>query len=295
MTIIDGKQTAADIREEIKGEVSELVKQGKRPPHLVAVLVGNDPASLAYIGNKERLSKKVGFKSTLLHFDENISEADLLKTVDELNRDESVDGYIIQLPLPAHINEQKIIMAIEPDKDVDGFHPVNLGKMLVQLSGFLPATPYGIMELIKRYNIETSGKNVLIIGRSLIVGRPLSILMSQKRNGGNATVTVAHSHTKNIKQLAQQADIIVTALGKAHFLTADMVKEGVVVIDAGINSINDPNTKRGYRLVGDADFENIIKKASYITPVPGGVGPMTIVMLLKNTLQAYKLAESRKL
>ncbi len=295
MTIIDGKQTAADIREEIKGEVSELVKQGKRPPHLVAVLVGNDPASLAYIGNKERLSKKVGFKSTLLHFDENISEADLLKTVDELNRDESVDGYIIQLPLPAHINEQKIIMAIEPDKDVDGFHPVNLGKMLVQLSGFLPATPYGIMELIKRYNIETSGKNVLIIGRSLIVGRPLSILMSQKRNGGNATVTVAHSHTKNIKQLAQQADIIVTALGKAHFLTADMVKEGVVVIDAGINSIDDPNTKRGYRLVGDADFENIIKKASYITPVPGGVGPMTIVMLLKNTLQAYKLAESRKL
>ena len=292
MTIIDGKQTAADIREEIKSEVSELVKQGKRPPHLVAVLVGNDPASLAYVGSKERFSKKVGFKSTLLHFDENISEADLLKTVDELNRDESVDGYIVQLPLPAHIDEQKIIMAIDPDKDVDGFHPVNLGKMLVQLPGFLPATPYGIMELIKRYNIETSGKNVLIIGRSLIVGRPLSILMSQKRLGGNATVTLAHSRTKNIKQLAQQADIIVTALGKPHFLTADMVKDGVVVIDAGINSVDAPDTKRGYKLVGDADFENISKKASYMTPVPGGVGPMTIAMLLKNTLQAYKLVES---
>jgi len=292
MTIIDGKQTAADIREEIKSEVSELVKQGKRPPHLVAVLVGNDPASLAYVGSKERFSKKVGFKSTLLHFDETISEADLLKTVDELNRDESVDGYIVQLPLPAHIDEQKIIMAIDPDKDVDGFHPVNLGKMLVQLPGFLPATPYGIMELIKRYNIETSGKNVLIIGRSLIVGRPLSILMSQKRLGGNATVTLAHSRTKNIKQLAQQADIIVTALGKPHFLTADMVKDGVVVIDAGINSVDAPDTKRGYKLVGDADFENISKKASYMTPVPGGVGPMTIAMLLKNTLQAYKLVES---
>ena len=294
MRLIDGKQTAADIREEIKSEVSELVKQGKRPPHLVAVLVGNDPASLAYVGSKERLSKKVGFKSTLLHFDETISEADLLKTVDELNRDEAVDGYIVQLPLPAHIDEQKIIMAIDPDKDVDGFHPVNLGKMLVQLPGFLPATPYGIMELIKRYHIETEGKNVLIIGRSLIVGRPLSILMSQKRAGGNATVTVAHSRTKNIKELAQQADIIVTALGKAHFLTADMVKDGVVVIDAGINSIDAPDTKRGYKLVGDADFENISKKASYMTPVPGGVGPMTIAMLLKNTLQAYKLAESGK-
>ena len=292
MTIIDGKQTAADIREEIKNEVAELVQQGKRPPHLVAVLVGNDPASLAYVGSKERFSKKVGFKSTLLHFDETISEADLLKTVDELNRDESVDGYIVQLPLPAHIDEQKIIMAIDPDKDVDGFHPVNLGKMLVQLPGFLPATPYGIMELIKRYNIETSGKNVLIIGRSLIVGRPLSILMGQKRLGGNATVTLAHSRTKNIKQLAQQADIIVTALGKPHFLTADMVKDGVVVIDAGINSVDAPDTKRGYKLVGDADFENISKKASYMTPVPGGVGPMTIAMLLKNTLQAYKLVES---
>ncbi len=292
MRLIDGKQTAADIREEIKGEVSELVKQGKRPPHLVAVLVGNDPASMTYVNSKERLAKKIGFDSTVLRLDETISEADLLKTVDELNRDESVDGYIVQLPLPAHIDEQKIIMAIDPDKDVDGFHPVNLGKMLVQLPGFLPATPYGIMELIKRYNIETSGKNVLIIGRSLIVGRPLSILMSQKREGGNATVTVAHSRTKNIKELTLKADIIITALGKAHFLTADMVKEGVVVIDAGINSIEAPETKRGYRLVGDADFENISKKAAYMTPVPGGVGPMTIAMLLKNTLQAYKLVES---
>ncbi len=288
MILIDGKQTAADIREEIKNEVAEIVKQGKRPPHLVAVLVGNDPASMTYVGSKERLSKKVGFNSTLLHFDENISEADLLKTVADLNRDDTVDGYIVQLPLPSHIDSQKVIMAIDPAKDVDGFHPVNLGKMMAQLPGFLPATPYGIIELIKRYNIETSGKNVLIIGRSLIVGRPLSILMSQKREGGNATVTVAHSRTKNIKELALQADIIITALGKAHFLTADMVKDGVVVIDAGINSIDAPETKRGYRLVGDADFENISKKASYMTPVPGGVGPMTIAMLLKNTLQAYK-------
>ncbi len=287
MILIDGKQTAADIREEIKNEVTGWVNQGKRPPHLVAVLVGNNPASLTYVRSKERLSKKAGFNSTLLHFDENISEAELLETVDKLNRDNTVDGYIVQLPLPAHIDSQKIIMAIDPNKDVDGFHPVNLGKMMTQLPGFLPATPYGIIELIKRYKIETSGKNALIIGRSLIVGRPLSVLMSQKREGGNATVTVAHSRTKNIKELALQADIIVTALGKAHFLTADMVKEGVVIIDAGINTIEAPGTKRGYRLVGDADFENISKKASFITPVPGGVGPMTIAMLLKNTLQAY--------
>ena len=289
MILLDGKKTATDIREDIKNEVAELVKQYKRPPHLVAVLVGNDPASLAYVKSKERLAKKAGFTSTILHFDKAVSESDLLKTIDSLNRDATVDGYIVQLPLPKHIDEQKIIMAIDPDKDVDGFHPVNLGKMIAQLPGFLPATPYGIVELIKRYNIKTEGKNVLIIGRSLIVGRPLSILMSQKRPGGNATVTLAHSRTQHIKQLSQQADVIVTALGKPHFLTEDMVKEDVVVIDAGINSIEDSGTKSGYKLVGDADFENVSRKASYITPVPGGVGPMTIAMLLKNTLEAYKL------
>ena len=287
MTIIDGKQTAADIRNRIGEQVAQSLAKGNRPPHLVAVIVGDDPASKTYVRSKERSAEKIGFKSTVIRLEAKTSEAELLKVVDNLNNDEGVDGYIVQLPLPKHIDEQKIIMAIRPDKDVDGFHPMNLGKMLAQLPTLLPATPYGILELINRYNIETSGKNVLIIGRSLIVGRPLSVLLSQKRKGGNATVTVAHSRTKNIKDLALQSDIIITALGKAHFLTADMVKEGVVVIDAGINSVDAPDTKRGYKLVGDADFENISKKASYMTPVPGGVGPMTIAMLLKNTFQAY--------
>ena len=287
MILIDGKQTAADIRSQIGEQVAQLVAEGNRPPHLVAVIVGDDPASKAYVRNKERSAEKIGFKSTVIRLEAETSEAELLKIVDNLNKDEGVDGYIVQLPLPKHIDEQKITMAIRPDKDVDGFHPMNLGKMLAQLPTLLPATPYGILELINRYDIETSGKNVLIIGRSLIVGRPLSVLLSQKRKGGNATVTVAHSRTKNIKDLALQSDIIITALGKAHFLTADMVKDGVVVIDAGINSVDAPDTKRGYKLVGDADFENISKKASYMTPVPGGVGPMTIAMLLKNTFQTY--------
>ena len=287
MILIDGKQTAADIRSQIGEQVAKSVAKGNRPPHLVAVIVGDDPASKAYVRNKERSAEKIGFKSTVIRLEAETSEAELLKIVDNLNKDEGVDGYIVQLPLPKHIDEQKITMAIRPDKDVDGFHPMNLGKMLAQLPTLLPATPYGILELINRYDIETSGKNVLIIGRSLIVGRPLSVLLSQKRKGGNATVTVAHSRTKNIKDLALQSDIIITALGKAHFLTADMVKDGVVVIDAGINSVDAPGTKRGYKLVGDADFENISKKASYMTPVPGGVGPMTIAMLLKNTFQTY--------
>ena len=287
MILIDGKKISGDIKNEIRTEVDHIVSKGKRPPHLTAVLVGNDAASLSYVRSKEKASRQAGFTSSLLHLDENISEEELLAHIDRLNRDDKVDGYIVQLPLPSHIDEHKIIMAIDPDKDVDGFHPVNLGKMTAQLPGFIPATPYGILELLIRYNIPTEGKRVLIIGRSLIVGRPLSILMSQKRKGGNATVTVAHSRTRNIKQLARQADIIVTALGKAHFLTADMVKEGVVIIDAGINSIEAPEKKRGYKLVGDVDFENVSKKASYITPVPGGVGPMTIAMLLKNTLEAY--------
>lgn len=287
MKIIDGKKISSDIKDEIAQQVKKIVAQGQRPPHLTAVLVGNDPASLSYVKSKEKASEKVGFTSSLLHLDENISEKELLKIVQELNDDSKVDGYIVQLPLPPHIDEQKIIMAVHPDKDVDGFHPMNLGKMTAQLPGFIPATPFGILELIKRYKIATEGKQVLIIGRSLIVGRPLSILLSQKREGGNATVTVAHSRTQNIKQLSLQADIIITALGKAHFLKADMVKEAVVIIDAGINSIDAPERKRGYRLVGDVDFDNVSKKASYITPVPGGVGPMTIAMLLQNTLLAY--------
>jgi methylenetetrahydrofolate dehydrogenase (NADP+)/methenyltetrahydrofolate cyclohydrolase len=287
MTIIDGKKISNEIKNEISHDVAKLVAQNKRPPHLTAVLVGNDAASLTYVKSKERSSAAVGFTSSLLHFDTSITEQKLLNVVEQLNNDPAIDGYIVQLPLPSHIDEHKIIMAIDPDKDVDGFHPVNLGKMLVQLPGFLPATPYGILELINRYDIQTEGKNILIIGRSLIVGRPLSILLSQKRKGGNATVTVAHSRTKNIKSLCLQSDIIITALGQAHFLKADMVKEGVVVIDAGINSIDAPETRRGYRLVGDVDFENVSKKAAYITPVPGGVGPMTIAMLLKNTFDAY--------
>jgi len=287
MKIIDGKKISSDIKEEIAQKVRQITAQSLRPPHLTAVLVGNDPASLSYVKSKEKASSKVGFTSSLIHLNENITEEELLKIIDDLNRDDSVDGYIVQLPLPEHINEQKIITAIDPNKDVDGFHPLNLGKMLAQLPGFLPATPYGILELINRYNIDTDGKQVLIIGRSLIVGRPLSILLGQKRKGGNATVTLAHSHTRNIKQLALQADIIVTALGKPHFLTEDMLKEGVVIIDAGINSIEAPGSPKAYRLVGDVDFENVAPKTSYITPVPGGVGPMTIAMLLKNTLDAY--------
>jgi len=288
MILIDGKKTAEIIKNNIQVEVEKSVNQGNRAPHLVAVLVGNDPASLSYVRSKERQSKKIGFTSELIQLDKNTTEEALLKVVDELNKNDAIDGYIVQLPLPAHINQHKIIMAIDPDKDVDGFHPVNLGKMLAQLPGFLPATPYGILELINRYKIPTEGKNVLIIGRSLIVGRPLSVLMSQKREGGNATVTVAHSRTKNLKDLSRQADVIITALGSPHFLTADMVKEEVAIIDAGINQIEAPDTKRGYKLVGDVDFEAVSRKASYITPVPGGVGPMTIAMLLKNTLKAYK-------
>jgi len=287
MILIDGKKTAEKIKSAIAQQVQDLLQQGKRPPHLTAVLVGNDPASLAYVKSKERNSKKIGFTSDLLHFDTDISEEKLLQVVQDLNNNPLVDGYIVQLPLPKHIDPHKIILAIDPTKDVDGFHPVNLGKMLAGLPGFLPATPYGILKLIQEYNIETVGKSVLVIGRSLIVGRPVSILLSQKREGGNATVTLAHSKTKNLKELSLKADIIVTALGSPGFLSADMVKEGVVIIDAGINSVTDKNAKRGYRLVGDVDFDKVSKKASFITPVPGGVGPMTIAMLLQNTLDAY--------
>ncbi len=289
MILIDGKNTAADIKKEIQTEVAHWRQQGYRPPNLVAVLVGNDPASLTYVRSKERQAKQIGFNSSLIQLPFETTEQTLLNIISKLNHDTKVDGYIIQLPLPSHIDSQKVIMAIDPHKDVDGFHPLNLGKMLVGLPAFLPATPYGIIELIKRYDIPTDGKDVLIIGRSLIVGRPLSILLSQKRTGGNATVTLAHSHTKNLKHHSLKADIIITALGQPNFLKADMVKDGVVIIDAGINELAAPETKRGYRLVGDVDFKGVSLKASYITPVPGGVGPMTIAMLLKNTWKAYKL------
>ena len=288
MIIIDGKHTAEEIYSELRKETEKIVSSGKRPPSLVAILVGNDPASTHYVRSKEKIAKKIGFSSQTIHFPISITQEELLQEIKKLNNNPDIDGYIVQLPLPKHIDEQEIIFAINPDKDIDGFHPLNLGKMLVQSEGFLPATPYGILELIKRYDINTVGKKVVIIGRSLIVGRPLSILLNQKHVGGNATVCVAHSKTKNLKKLTLSADILITALGKPEFVTADMVKEGVVVIDAGINQIEDKNSAKGYKLVGDVKFDEVSKKASYITPVPGGVGPMTIAMLMVNTMRAYK-------
>ncbi len=288
MTLLDGKKTAEQIKEELGIEVKQLVAEGKRAPHLAAVLVGNDGASLTYVNSKVKSCEKIGFGSTLVKLDETIKEEELLSIIDGLNNNPRVDGYIVQLPLPKHINEQKVLMAINPDKDVDGFHPTNFGRMALDLPAFIPATPYGILELLERYKIDTSGKNVLVIGRSHIVGRPMSILMSQKRPAGDATVTVAHSRTKNLKELSLQADIIVAALGIAEFLTGDMVKEGAVIVDVGITRVDDDSKKSGFRLLGDVHFESVAPKASYITPVPGGVGPMTIAMLMKNTLLAYK-------
>jgi methylenetetrahydrofolate dehydrogenase (NADP+)/methenyltetrahydrofolate cyclohydrolase len=288
MTILDGKKTSNDIKNEIALSVKEIVAKGSRPPHLVAVIVGEDGASLTYVGSKVRACKKVGFDSTLIKLSENISEQELLLKVKELNENDAIDGYIVQLPLPKHIDSQKILMAVDPDKDVDGFHPTNFGKMALNLPTFISATPYGIMELLDRYNVETSGKHTVVIGRSDIVGRPISILMSRKSNPGNSTVTLAHSRTKNIKELTLQADIIISALGVPNFVKADMVKESAVIIDVGITRISD-NSAKGYKIVGDVDYENVSKKSSFITPVPGGVGPMTIAMLLKNTLLAYKL------
>ena len=288
MTILDGKKTSNDIKAEIAESVKEITANGSRPPHLAAIIVGDDGASLTYVGSKVRACKKVGFDSTLIKLSENILEQELLLKVKELNENDAIDGYIVQLPLPKHIDSQKILMAVDPDKDVDGFHPTNFGKMALNLPTFISATPYGIMELLDRYNVETSGKHTVVIGRSDIVGRPISILMSRKSNPGNSTVTLAHSRTKNIKELTLQADIIISALGVPNFVKADMVKESAVIIDVGITRISD-NSAKGYKIVGDVDYENVSKKSSFITPVPGGVGPMTIAMLLKNTLLAYKL------
>ncbi len=286
MILLDGKKIANDLKVEIKRVVEQRVEDEKKIPHLAAVLIGNDGASLTYVGSKVRSCDQIGFKSTLIRLEENISEKILLQKIYELNQDDSLDGYIVQLPLPKHIDEEKILLAIDPNKDVDGFHPANFGKMALEMEAFIPATPFGIIELIDRYGIETSGKHCVVIGRSHIVGRPISILMSQKGKAGNATVTVAHSRTKNIKELTLNADIIISALGIPEFLRADMVKKGVVVIDVGITRVPDKGAPKGYVIKGDVAFDEVSKKASAITPVPGGVGPMTIAMLLKNTLLA---------
>jgi methylenetetrahydrofolate dehydrogenase (NADP+)/methenyltetrahydrofolate cyclohydrolase len=284
--LIDGKKVAGEIKLEIAKEVSLLRLQGKKIPHLAAILVGNNGSSETYVANKVKDCKEVGFKSTLLTFTVDITEAELLEKIDELNNDDDVDGFIVQLPLPAHISENKIIEAINPEKDADGFHPVNIGKMVIGLPGYLPATPFGIVELFKRYKIDSRGKSCVVIGRSNIVGRPLSILMSQK--GIDATVTVVHSRSRNINEIVGGADIIIAAIGSPGFVTAGMVKVGAVVIDVGTTRIPSPDAKSGYKLAGDVDFENVAPKCSYITPVPGGVGPMTRVSLLRNTLMAVK-------
>lgn len=286
MIVLDGKKTATALKEEIKLTVDNRINDGKKIPHLAAVLVGNDGASLTYVGSKVRSCEQIGIKSTLIHLKDTISENDLLQKIIQLNNDDSLDGYIVQLPLPKHINEEKILLAIDPRKDVDGFHPSNFGRMALEMNSFIPATPYGIMELLKRYKIETSGKHCLVIGRSHIVGRPISILMSQKGPYGNATVTVAHSRTQNIEVLTRSADIIVSALGIPEFLKADMVKQDVVIIDVGITRVPDTSHPKGYVIKGDVAYEEVARKAYAITPVPGGVGPMTIAMLLKNTLLA---------
>lgn len=286
MEILDGKKISNQIKDEIAVEVAQMKERGEKVPHLAAVLVGNDGASLTYVGSKVRSCKKIGFESTLVHLPEDTTEDKLLEQVASLNANPDIDGYIVQLPLPKHINEQKVLMAVDPDKDVDGFHPTNFGKMALDMKSFIPATPFGIMELLRRYNVDTEGKHTVVIGRSHIVGRPISILMSQKGKAANSTVTLTHSRTKDIKELTLQADIIVSALGVPNFLKADMVKEDVTIIDVGITRVPDESRERGYYITGDVDFENVSKKASYITPVPGGVGPMTIAMLLKNTLLA---------
>ncbi|MCC8173022.1 MAG: bifunctional methylenetetrahydrofolate dehydrogenase/methenyltetrahydrofolate cyclohydrolase FolD [Odoribacter sp.] len=286
MELIDGKKISGEIKQELADKVNQLKQKGKKIPHLAAVLVGNDAASETYVASKVKSCREVGFTSSELRYDADITEEQLLEVVDRLNKDDDIDGYIVQLPLPKHISEEKILLAINPDKDVDGFHPFNVGKMVTGLPTYLPATPAGIVELLKRYNIETTGKHCVVLGRSNIVGTPMSVLMSRKAKHGDCTVTICHSRTKNIKEFTLQADILIVALGIPHFVTADMVKEGCVVIDVGIHRVPSDKTKSGFRLTGDVDFEGVAPKCSYITPVPGGVGPMTIVSLLQNTLQA---------
>ena len=287
MIILDGKKTSNDIKSELSVLVDELMKKSKRPPHLAAVLVGNDGASLTYVGSKVRSCEKIGYQSTLIHLPETTSEGELLEQIHSLNNDKEIDGFIVQLPLPKHIDEEKVLMAVDPHKDVDGFHPTNFGKMALDMESFIPATPYGIVELLDRYKIDISGKHAVVIGRSNIVGRPMSILLSRKSSPGNATVTLTHSRTKNLEIITKEADIIVSALGVPNFLTQDMIKEGAIIIDVGITRVPDDSNPKGYVITGDVDYENVKEKASYITPVPGGVGPMTIAMLLQNTYHAY--------
>ena len=287
MTILDGKQTANDIKTELAVRVDQLILQGKRPPHLAAVLVGNDGASLTYVGSKVRSCERIGYESTLIQLPEETTEAELLQQIDRLNANAAVDGFIVQLPLPKHIDEEKVLMAIDPDKDVDGFHPTNFGKMALDMESFIPATPYGIMELLRRYQIDISGKHAVVIGRSHIVGRPMSILLSRKSSPGNATVTLTHSRTKNLADITKEADIVVSALGVPNFLKGNMVKKGAIIIDVGITRVPDSSHPKGYVITGDVDYERVKEKASFITPVPGGVGPMTIAMLLQNTYLAY--------
>ncbi len=293
MILLDGRTTSNDIKEEISLDVAKIKSNGGKAPHLAAILVGTNGASMTYVGAKVKACKQIGFESTLIELADDISEETLLFEIEKLNNDSDIDGFIVQLPLPKHIDEQKVLKAIDPDKDVDGFHPTNVGRMALDLPSFLPATPYGILELLERYEIETSGKNVVVMGRSHIVGRPISILMSQKRKAGDATVTIVHSKTKDLKSFTKKADIIIVAIGISEYLKGDMVKDGVVVVDVGITRLPDTSKKSGFRLAGDVDFESVSKKSSYITPVPGGVGPMTIAMLLKNTLLARKRHDSK--
>ena len=288
MQILDGKQTSLDIQQEIAEEVKVLVEEGKKKPHLAAILVGNNGASETYVGAKVKACERVGFDSTLLRFDESITEEELVLQVQKINEDSNIDGLIVQLPLPSHIDEMTITETILPSKDVDGFHPQNIGKMALNLPTFLPATPAGIVELIKRYEIHTEGKHCVVVGRSHIVGSPMSILMARNSYPGNCTVTLTHSRTTNLKEICLTADILIVALGRAEFITADMVKDSATVIDVGISRVKYDKTKSGWKLKGDVNFDDVASKSEYITPVPGGVGPMTIAMLLKNTLQAVK-------
>lgn len=284
--ILDGVKISKEIKKEIKSEVDGIISNGKRAPHLAAILVGENGASKAYVNSKVKDCAEVGFQSSLIKFSKDISESELLEKIKELNENPDIDGFIVQLPLPKEIDQEKIIMAINPEKDVDGFHPENFGRMALEMETFLPATPFGIITLLERYKIETEGKNCVIIGRSRIVGKPMSILMGRKGNPGNSTVTLTHSYTKNIEEFTKNADIVITALGNPHFLKADMIKKGAVIVDVGITRVEN-DSKKGYYLAGDVDFESCEQKASWITPVPGGVGPMTRAMLLKNTILAY--------
>ena len=288
MIVLDGKKLSKILATEIADQVTGFIDQGWRPPHLGAVLIGDNPASRAYVGNKIRLCDKVGFKSTLIQHPDDITEQELLDIIHGLNQKNDLDGYIVQLPLPRHIDETKVLLAIDPEKDVDGFHPLNIGKMTLGLPGFKPATPYGIMLMIEHYGIETTGKHVVVLGRSQIVGTPMSILLSRKGYPGDSTVTLAHSKTKNLREVLLQADIIIAAIGIPNFVKADMVKEGAIVIDVGINKVDDIEAAKGYRLVGDVDFDAVAEKVEAITPVPGGVGPMTVMALIVNTLSAYR-------